>query len=332
MKLLFAGYGRIARRHRAALAPLRDRFTLGVACADPARAAALRASGAFAFAAKSYAEGIDDPAVGAVFVALPPHLHYDLALHAIEAGKHVVLEKPATTTADQFAALMERAEQRGVGLYITENHAFMPMHRRICALVADGAIGEVREVRLVRRGVVAPDGSWRFDPAISPGALYEGGVHWVRRLRELAAPMQADCTALASTRHDWSNPVELASTSRFAFAGGAQGVLDHSWLHAKSTPLGDWSTVTGTRGTIAFLGNGLLGWQRGGSGAGVLLPGLHDRQGFGALWQAIADDIAGRARFPLPNAVILSDLRLIEACYRLQAAQRPGGIAREGAS
>jgi predicted dehydrogenase len=323
--ILFIGFGRIAKRHLAALKALSGKQPLAVATADPRRSERLVAEHGLAFATRNYEAGIRDPRVGTVFISLPPAQHYPLAVAALEQGLNVVLEKPATPSAGQFRDLIGLAGRVSRKLFVTENHSFMPSHLRLRTRLAEGAVGRVREVHLSRTGRVEPDGSWRFDPAQGRGALLEGGVHWVRRMRELASPDPADehevtYQVLASARTDRGGPVELSSVSLIRFGNGVTGHLNHSWTEPNTLPFPTTCKVVGDDGVMKFFGDGSLGLIAG-RRRQLLPPFLRDRHGFAAMWRAILADLEGGPSYPLHNAAILSDLELIEECYRLQSME-----------
>lgn len=111
----------------------------------------------------SYAELLEQ--VPAVYIATPHGTHYELALQAIEAGVHVLCEKPMALTRAQVEELYERAEAADVVLLEAIKTAFAPGFQRLVALARSGSIGEIRSVqatftKLVSEGreLLPPDG------------------------------------------------------------------------------------------------------------------------------------------------------------------------------
>ncbi|MEM8591129.1 MAG: Gfo/Idh/MocA family oxidoreductase [Pseudomonadota bacterium] len=95
----------------------------------------------------NYEALLADEAVDAVYIPLPNHLHVTWALKALEAGKHVLVEKPATMVAaefDQLIAARNEAGRLAAEAYMIVHH---PQWLRAKHLVADGAIGELRHIR-----------------------------------------------------------------------------------------------------------------------------------------------------------------------------------------
>jgi len=129
-----------------------------------------------------------DPDVDAVEILTPHHLHADQAIAALDAGKHVSLQKPPTTTLAEFDAVAAAAERAGTVCKVFENFSFYPPHRLARRLVDEGEIGEVLSVRIVTAGGrgegqgwnVPPEANaWRMDPALCGGGMmtFDHGFH-----------------------------------------------------------------------------------------------------------------------------------------------------------
>jgi predicted dehydrogenase len=107
----------------------------------------------------SYEEVLADPAVAAVAIATPAGTHFDLARAALEAGKHVLVEKPLTATADEGQKLADLADQSGLVLMCDHTYCYTPVVRRIRELIRSGEIGDIQFIDSVRinLGLVQPD-------------------------------------------------------------------------------------------------------------------------------------------------------------------------------
>ncbi|MEW6715928.1 MAG: Gfo/Idh/MocA family oxidoreductase [Chloroflexota bacterium] len=88
-------------------------------------------------------EIFDDPTIDAVAIATPVSTHFDLAVQALEAGKHVLVEKPLTATSEQAIRLINKA--KGLGLVLMVDHTFIYTGavRKIKELIADNELGEI---------------------------------------------------------------------------------------------------------------------------------------------------------------------------------------------
>ena len=86
---------------------------------------------------------LQDHRVDAVAIATPVHTHYDLALAALRAGKHVFVEKPLAPTADQVRRLMEEADKRNLVLMVDHTFLYTPAVEKIRELVQGGTLGDI---------------------------------------------------------------------------------------------------------------------------------------------------------------------------------------------
>jgi predicted dehydrogenase len=107
----------------------------------------------------SYEDVLADRSVMAVAIATPAATHSDLVRAALEAGKHVLVEKPLTDSVDEGRKLAEIAERSGLVLMCDHTYCYTPAVQRIRELVREGAIGEIQFVDSVRinLGLVQPD-------------------------------------------------------------------------------------------------------------------------------------------------------------------------------
>ena len=129
-----------------------------------------------------------DPAVDAVEVLTPHHLHAEHAIAALEAGKHVSLQKPPTLTLEEFDRVAEVALRSDRVFRVYENFMWYPPHRLARSLVDAGEIGDVCSVRIVTAGgrmdagqgwvVSEQANAWRLDRGRSGGMMtFDHGFH-----------------------------------------------------------------------------------------------------------------------------------------------------------
>ncbi|MGD8329201.1 MAG: Gfo/Idh/MocA family oxidoreductase, partial [Acidobacteriota bacterium] len=121
LHLAFLGCGFITRVHSGHLRKMRGNFTCSYASRDAARAAEFcrRLGGAGSYG--SYEEAIADPQVDAVVVAVPTRYHVELALQALDAGKHVLVEKPAFPQLADYDTVIAARRHAGRVVIIGEN-------------------------------------------------------------------------------------------------------------------------------------------------------------------------------------------------------------------
>ena len=94
-------------------------------------------------ATTEYRDLLTDSRIDAIAIATPVHSHYDLALAALMAGKHVFLEKPLAQTSDQARQLIEEAERRKLILMVDHTFLYTPAVQKIRELIVEGALGDI---------------------------------------------------------------------------------------------------------------------------------------------------------------------------------------------
>ena len=125
-----------------------------------------------------YARMLEDPDIDVIYIGTPHGSHHPMAVAALEAGKHVLAEKPLGVDAAQARELAELARQRGLFLMEAMWMKFNPMIRTLQRTVADGAIGELRWMQAGFGFAVPYDPANRFwDPAQGGGALLDVGIY-----------------------------------------------------------------------------------------------------------------------------------------------------------
>jgi predicted dehydrogenase len=132
----------------------------------------------------SYEEALADPAVTVVHLAVPNSLHFPYAKAALEAGKHVLCEKPLATTSEESAELVALAKSCGLVAAVNYNLRFYPLVHEARALVRDGKLGKpflVHGAYLQDWLLLDTDWSWRLDPSIGGKlrAVADIGTHWL---------------------------------------------------------------------------------------------------------------------------------------------------------
>ncbi|WP_170421706.1 Gfo/Idh/MocA family protein [Ruegeria arenilitoris] len=118
----------------------------GLATSDPAKAEPFQQYCPDLTLYGSYEALLADPKIEAVYIPLPNHLHVDWSLKALDAGKHVLCEKPMTMQASEFDTLIEKRDQTGLlaaEAYMIVHH---PQWQFVRQLIADGAIGKLVHV------------------------------------------------------------------------------------------------------------------------------------------------------------------------------------------
>jgi xylose dehydrogenase (NAD/NADP) len=158
-----------------------------VASRDQARADAYAREHGIATAYGSYETLLADPSIDAVYISLPNALHCEWSIRALEAGKHVLCEKPMSTDPSAVEAVFEVAEAQGLVCMEAFMWRHHPQTRRLEELAAGGAIGELRVVRSDFGFTLDPaSGDVRLSSDLEGGALADLGCYCISATRLLA--------------------------------------------------------------------------------------------------------------------------------------------------
>ena len=169
----------------AAGAQLVDEVELSaIASRDLARAQAQAAELGIERAHGSYEELLADPEVDAVYISLPNSLHVEWSIRALEAGKHVLCEKPMARSVEQVERAFDAAESAGRVLAEAFMWRHHPQARRLAELVP--RVGELRLVRAAFSFPLADEGDVRLSASLEGGALMDVGCYCVSGLRLIA--------------------------------------------------------------------------------------------------------------------------------------------------
>ncbi|MDA8050517.1 MAG: Gfo/Idh/MocA family oxidoreductase [Rhodospirillales bacterium] len=255
----------LAYRTAASLFPLRARPVLEMV-ADVDHAAAERAHRSFGFRrlTKDWRELVADPAVHIVCITTPTALHYEMALAAIAAGKHVHCEKPLAESEAKAGAMVQAAEAASIRTQVGFNYLKNPLLGLAREMIAGGELGEITGFRgsHAEDYMADPEApfTWRLDPA-GAGVLADLGSHIIGLARFLLGPITAVIADLETVVKE--RPVVRGSAERRAvtvddiarltvrFARGCGGTIEASWVATGRTmQLG--FEISGTKGALAF--------------------------------------------------------------------------------
>jgi predicted dehydrogenase len=315
VRLCFVGCGAMARRHAKVARRYRSELALSFASRSIERAREFSGSLGGEAAYGSYEEACASPDVDAVFLCTPPHIRLDPVRVAADAGKAIVLEKPAARSAGELREIIGIVERSGVRCMVAENYHFKPSLRVLRRWLAEGAIGTPLFVEVNHAVRSAPDG-WRQErDVMGGGALLEGGVHWVRALAVIGGPVLEVAAVRPSGAYESTAPVEDSMLVMVRFADGAAGKLLHSWAVPNPLKVLEISRVLGSAGTIHFESNG-LGLVLMGRRRALSVPSPVDLLGFRAMFEALVPYLRGGGPSPLSPREVFPDYALVDAAYR----------------
>jgi xylose dehydrogenase (NAD/NADP) len=183
------GFLSTANINRKVLAGARESGAVdvvAVASRDQARADAYAREHRIERAHGSYEALLEDPEVEAVYISLPNSLHVDWSIRALQAGKHVLCEKPLTRREREAEEAFDAADDAGRILMEAFMYRHNPQTRRLTELVGEGAIGRLQLVRAAFSFPVQGEGNVRLNAALDGGSLMDVGCYCISGARLLA--------------------------------------------------------------------------------------------------------------------------------------------------
>jgi predicted dehydrogenase len=299
----FVGAGWISRVYAAALPRAGGAKLLAVA--SRSREAAERLAGehgAWGCDFDALPELLRKPELELVCVNSPNRLHAAQALAALEAGKHVVVEKPLCLSLGEADALCAAAQRHGRVLGYAENLCFAPLYRRARALLREGAVGRVLWARQVEKHG-GPYSPWFWQRAeAGGGALLDMGCHGIEALRFVfdKPAVRAVSARLDTTLHADKTELDDEAWVRLELDGGVHWISESSW--AVQSGMQSTLEVHGTEGSLfvdLMTETGLRLAKKGGATTHPMLDPLVDHGYVGELSHFLA---AARDGAPLEES------------------------------
>jgi predicted dehydrogenase len=223
--------------------------------------------GAARFASKHHARGpkpacaslgefLDDKTLDAVIITVPDRRHFDYAKAALEAGKHVLVEKPMVTTSADAEALVDLARRQGLVLGVGYHLRFHPGFRLIREILVEGHIGELRHILAQWTFYRPTDDEWRAHQALgkwwslaATGSHCLDLCHW---LTSATGRSRIDLKAIV-TNHVFAGPNDESASVIASYTGGCTAAITTSVLFDAPTIFnvyGDKGFIE-TRGLLA---------------------------------------------------------------------------------
>lgn len=277
------GLGSVATRVAQAISIV-DGCALAAVCSrDPGKAAAFGQRFAATSSYANYEDILGDSAVDAVYIATPNGLHASQAILALEAGKHVLVEKPMALTVEDARRMVEVAHHHGRRLGVGFHLRYHPVHQEMRRSVSAGEVGEVVFAQALW-GSYSPDfwqsarDRWQMNASLAGGGSIMGlGVHLIDLLRWIVGQEIIEVAAFTDGPND-QFPVEFLTAALLRFENGALAEFTSS----RRLPNGaNGVSVYGTEGrldgqaTLSMDARGQYGITRGPATTITQLP-LHD--------------------------------------------------------
>lgn len=325
LRIGILGAARIAEAAIVQPAKVLGHELVAIAARDRSRAEQFADQHGVARVHETYADLVADPDVDLVYNALINSLHVPWNLAALEAGKHVLSEKPIAANADQARALRDAAASSPGTLVEGFHYVHHPAHLRLRELVTSGALGEIRHAEMVVAIPAPPDTDARWSFELAGGATMDVGCYALHAARELGSWVGATPelrSADATLKHadmDAAMSVELSCGDGVTF--------DCRWdMNAPAVTM-TWA-VTGSKATatspmfvLPHLDSRLIVTT---DGRSIAEP-LGDKTSYTYQLAALADSLHSGGPFPVDMYDAVANAELIDECYR-RAGLTPRGL------
>ncbi len=194
---------------------------VAVAARDRSKAEAFAAKHDIAHVHDSYAELIADPEIDAIYNPLPNGLHGEWTIAALEAGKHVLCEKPFTSNAEEARKVKAVADAHSELVVMEAFHyRYHPFAERLREIVQSGELGAVKRVETAMCFPLPRFGDIRYDYDLAGGATMDVGCYTIHCLRLLAGEKPEVVSAEAKLK---GPKIDRAMVAEMAFPSGATG-------------------------------------------------------------------------------------------------------------
>lgn len=239
VKIAVAGYGYWGPNLVRNIEETEDASVVTCCDAKPERLALAKAKYPSIGVTTDYDEVLNDPAVDAVAISTPVSTHYDFARRALEHGKHILLEKPATASVSEGEKLIELAEKRHLTFMVDHTFIYTGAVRKMKEIIANGEIGDVYYLDSVRinLGLIQRDVNVLWDLAPHDLAILEhlvderpvsvcanGACHVGNGLENVAyLTVYFDSGLIAHFHNNWLSPVKI----RTMLVGGSKKTIHY---------------------------------------------------------------------------------------------------------
>jgi predicted dehydrogenase len=290
----------------------------------PGAAKAFAQEHGIARAYESYEALLDDASIDVIYNALPPHLHAEFSIKALEAGKHVLCEKPFAMNAQEAQAMQAAAQKSGRRIVEAFHDRYHPVFERLLSLVDSGRIGALTSLHAVFNHTI-PDAPLEFRrrPEMGGGALIELGcypVHWCRSLLR-AEPEVVSAKALVT-----ADGCDEEMEATLSFPSGVEATVEarmtQGWqYHARFTIAGERGTVVAENSLLPHLGHSIIERLDGTLRQYTIAGSTTFDHQLDALVTALADGTP----LPTEGQDSLGNMKTIDAIYAKAGVSRPGG-------
>jgi predicted dehydrogenase len=265
---------------------------------------------------ETYADVIDDPDVDLVYNALVNSLHARWNQYALEAGKHVLSEKPFASNATEAALVRDVARTASGQIVEGFHYLHHPVNLRLRELVSSGALGAIQQVDIELSTPPPPDDDPRWSLELAGGATMDLGCYVITAARQIGRWLDGEPSLISAEAILKQADVDAAMQAELAYPSGIRAQL-HWNMNAQDREM-TW-TVSGTRGSavvpafaVPHMDNRIL-ITRGGS---TEVETLGDQTSYAYQLAALAETLQTAAEFLIDVDDSVANAELIDDVYR----------------
>lgn len=194
-------------------------------------------------------------------LVVPHNLHYPMTAKALNAGKHVLVEKPIATTLEDAGSMIRLSEQLKRKLMVTDQYHFDPAVARILDSMARNEIGKVHTI-IIRNQRLHLGPEWRnVKEQNGGGALIDGGIHYINTMLNIGGEYSKVISRTYTGNTE--SKVEDTTMAIFDFKSGVKGLMFYSWAYPGTIDLPSYEILGDNGSIIEDLGskpkNGFVG-------------------------------------------------------------------------
>ncbi len=243
LRIGILGAAKIARLFIEGVRPSQKIVVTAVASRDLERAKAFARETGIGKVHPTYEALLADPDVDAIYNPLPNNLHAAWSIRAVDAGKHVLCEKPLATSAADARAMFDAASRNNVYLVEAYPYRAQPQTLKMRELLTAKAIGRLQSVQASFGFLLEDASNIRMNPALAGGALMDAGCYPISLVRGVAGERPVRVSALAR----WSESgVDVSMVASLEFASGLLAQISCSFATARHR----YAFIAGDAGSI----------------------------------------------------------------------------------
>jgi len=253
-----------------------------------------------------------DPSIDIIYVVLPHHLHAEYTIKALEAGKHVICEKPMAATVKEAEQMMDAARRTGKTISIGYRLHFDPYHREMTRLVREQVFGKLTGIECAF-SFIPPKAVWRLSKEDSGGGpLVDVGIYCIQAVCYLTGqePVAVTAQSLPVTDCEKFNGIEETLVFQLEMPDGLMANCRTSFSETSSH-----LRIVGEKGWAelnpAFNYNGLV--MKRSDGQDTIYPPCPQQA---LQMDAIAQAMLNNRPSPVPASMGLRDMQIIQAIYK----------------